>query len=129
MAVTTLAEVVSDNSAYLQNSHKKVHDYQSTKVGGVTNILEQQAERKVPFGDWRDDFFTKGYTVVKGAIPRDRAIAYREKAMDWFSKFDFGLDLKDKITWTEDHLPVMMNGGMVMNYCAAHEKWVWEARW
>jgi hypothetical protein len=23
----------------------------------------------------------------------------------------------------------MMNGGMIMNYCTAHEKWVWEARW
>jgi hypothetical protein len=40
-----------------------------------------------------------------------------------------GLDLKDKSTWTEEHLPVMVNGGMIMNYCAAHEKWVWEARW
>jgi hypothetical protein len=49
--------------------------------------------------------------------------------MDWFSKFDFGLDLKDQSTWTEKHLPVMMNGSMIMNYCAAHEKWVWEARW
>lgn len=49
--------------------------------------------------------------------------------MDWFSKFDFGLYLKDKSTWTEERLPVMKNGGMIMNYCAAHEKWVWEARW
>ena len=48
--------------------------------------------------------------------------------MDWFSKFGFGLDLKDKSTWTGEHLPVMMNGGMIMKYCAAHEKWVWEAR-
>ena len=60
-----------------------MHDYQTTKAGGVTNILELQAESKTAFGDWHDDFFTKGYTVVKGAIPR-------EKAMDWFSKFDFG---------------------------------------
>jgi hypothetical protein len=131
MATTTaaLTETVSDNSLYLQTSHKKVHDYQTTEVGGVTDILEQQAGRKTTFGDWRDDFFSKGYTVVKSAIPRERAIAYREEAMNWFSRFDFGLDLNDKSTWTEEHLPVMMNGGMVMNYCAAHEKWVWQARW
>jgi hypothetical protein len=129
MAISAIVEAVSDNSGYLQTSHKKMHDYQTTKVGGVTNILDLQAENKTAFGDWRDDFFTKGYTVVKGAIPRERAIAYRDKAMDWFSKFEFGLDLNDKSTWTEEHLPVMMNGGMVMNYCAAHEKWVWEARW
>jgi hypothetical protein len=86
-----------------------MHDYQTTKVGGVTNILELQAESKTAFGDWRDDFFTKCYTVVKGAIPRDRAIAYYEKARAGSPNFDFGLDLKDKSTWTEEHLPVMMN--------------------
>jgi hypothetical protein len=75
-----------------------MHGYQTTRVGGVTDILELQADSKAAFGGRRDDFFTKGYTVAKGAIPRDRAIAYREKAMDWFSKFDFGLDLKDKST-------------------------------
>jgi hypothetical protein len=76
------------DSGYLRTSHKKIHDYQTTKVSGVTNTLELQAESKAAFGDWRDDFFTKGYTVAKGSIPRDRAIAYREKAMDWFSKFE-----------------------------------------
>jgi hypothetical protein len=70
-----------------------------------------------------------GYSVVKDAIPRERAIQYRERAMDWFSKFNLGFDFNDKETWTEDHLPIMMNGGMVLNYCAAHERWVWEARW
>jgi hypothetical protein len=49
--------------------------------------------------------------------------------MDWFSKFDFSLDLNDKSTWTKDYLLVMMNGGMMMDYCAAHEEWVWEACW
>lgn len=129
MAITAAAQVAPDNSTYLQTSHNKKYDYETTKVGGVTNILDLQAEKKNAFGDWRDDFFTKGYTVVKGAIPRERAIGYREKAMDWFSKFDFRLDLNDKSTWTEEHLPVMMNGGMVMNYCGPHERWVWEARW
>jgi hypothetical protein len=49
--------------------------------------------------------------------------------MDWFSKFDLGFDLNNRETWTEDHLPIMMNGGRVLNYRAAHEIQVWEARW
>lgn len=80
------------------------------------------------YGDWRDEFFKKGYTVIKGAIPRERADAYREIALAWFQKFPFGFDINDKGTWTDDKLPVMMKGGMILNYCAAHEKWVWEAR-
>ena len=119
---------VASTKDYLVNSNGAKFDY-DTKVGGQTDVLAKQAQHKTSFGDWRDDFFKKGYSVVKGAIPRERAIQYRERAMDWFSKFDLGFDLNDKETWTEDHLPIMMNGGMVLNYCAAHERWVWEARW
>jgi hypothetical protein len=119
---------VADTKQYLANSYKKTFDY-DTKVGGATDLLENQAKHKTSFGDWRDDFFTKGYSVVKGAIPRERAIQYRERAMEWLSKFDLGLDLNDNETWTEEHLSVVMNGGMVLNFCAAYERWVWEARW
>ncbi|KAL3475855.1 hypothetical protein BJX99DRAFT_270840 [Aspergillus californicus] len=114
------------NGGYLNTSHGIKHDYEDTKVGGETDILAKGSKEK--FGDWRDDFFSNGYTVVKGAIPRDRANQYRERAMAWFQKFPFGFDINDKSTWTEDHLPVVMNGGMVLGYSATHEKWVWEAR-
>lgn len=114
------------DAGYLKNSHGVVHDYSTTKVGGENTLLSSQINQT--FGDWRDDFFKKGYIVIKGAIPRERADAYREKAIDWFQKFPFGFDINDKNTWKEENLPVMMKGGMVLNYCAAHEKWVWEAR-
>ncbi|PYI10267.1 hypothetical protein BO78DRAFT_458697 [Aspergillus sclerotiicarbonarius CBS 121057] len=94
----------------------------------ASDVLSNQAAQKTTFGDWRDDFFKKGYTVVKGAIPRERADACREQALDWFQKFPFGFDINDKSTWKAETLPVMMKGGMVLNYCAAHEKWAWEAR-
>jgi hypothetical protein len=28
------------------------------------------------FGDWRDDLARDGYAVVKGAVPRERALQY-----------------------------------------------------
>ena len=116
-----------DNWGPLQTSHKNKHDYASTVIKGDTDILASQASRK--FGDWRDEFFSRGYTVIKGAVPRERALEYQHRALEWLPKFNLGLDLKDKSTWTEAHLPVMMNAGMVLNYCAAHEAWMWEARW
>ncbi|RYP80003.1 hypothetical protein DL769_002672 [Monosporascus sp. CRB-8-3] len=106
---------------YLRTSTSVVQDYSTTKLGGETDILSSQALSKVHFGDWRDEFFKNGYHVVKGAIPRERARAYREKALDWFGKFDFGFDINNKNTWVQEHLPMMMKGGVILNYCAAHE--------
>lgn len=116
-----------DNSGYVETSHKKKHDYATTAVTGDNDILKQQVNQKS--GDWRDEFFDKGYVVIKGAVPRERALAYQKRALEWLPKFNLGLDLNDKSTWTQEHLPVMMNAGMVLNYCAAHEAWMWEARW
>ena len=31
------------------------------------------------YGDWRDDLLRDGYAVVKGAIPRERALEYADK--------------------------------------------------
>ncbi|KAM0547542.1 hypothetical protein ACHAPJ_010286 [Fusarium lateritium] len=80
------------------------------------------------FGDWRDDFFRDGYVVLKGAVPEDRALGYRQKMLDWITGFNKGLDLKDPSSWTEEHLPQSFKAGMYLNYCAAHEKYVWDAR-
>jgi hypothetical protein len=115
-----------DHSGYLETSHKQVHDYESTKLGGNSEILASRVNQK--FGDWRDEFFSKGYVVLKGVVPRERALDYQRRALEWLPKFNLGLDLNDKSTWTQEHLPVMMNAGMVLNYCAAHEAWMWEAR-
>lgn len=80
------------------------------------------------FGDWRDDFFRDGYIVLKNAIPEDRALAYRQKMLDWITGFGKGLVLDDPSTWVEANLPQSFKAGMYLNYCAAHEKYVWDAR-
>lgn len=117
----------SKTNDYLPNSNGVKYDYATTEVGGNTDILDKQAGTE--FGDWRNEFFRDGYTVIKEAIPRERALDYQRKALGWFGKFPFGFDINDKSTWVNNKLPVMMKGGMILNYCAAHEKWVWEARW
>jgi hypothetical protein len=81
-----------------------------------------------PYGDWRDEFHEKGYVVLKGVIPKDRALNYRNKMMDWLGSFDNDFDIKNPSTWTKENLPQSFKNGMYLNYCAAHEKYVWEAR-
>ena len=31
------------------------------------------------YGDWRDDLVRDGYAVIKGAIPRERALSYANR--------------------------------------------------
>lgn len=81
-----------------------------------------------PYGDWRDEFFEKGYIVLKGVIPQDRVIDYRTKMLNWLGDFPNDFDINDRTTWTSENLPQSFNNGTYLNYCAAHERYVWDAR-
>jgi len=35
------------------------------------------------YGDFRDDLVRDGYAVVKGAVPRERALKYVDAMYDW----------------------------------------------
>lgn len=81
------------------------------------------------FGDFRDDFFRDGYAIIKGAVPLDRAIAYSNAALDWLESFNIGFDRNDKSTWKKENVPQNFKGGMFLQFAAAHEKYMWDARW
>lgn len=36
-----------------------------------------------PFGDFRDELSRNGYAVVKGAIPREKALKYADQMYSW----------------------------------------------
>ncbi|KAJ5701954.1 hypothetical protein N7488_009502 [Penicillium malachiteum] len=61
-------------------------------------------------------------------ISREKALEYRTKALDWLQSFDTDFDIKDRSTWTAKNLPQSFKAGMYLNYCAAHEKYVWDGR-
>ncbi|KAK9417583.1 putative Phytanoyl-CoA dioxygenase [Seiridium unicorne] len=80
------------------------------------------------YNDWRADLQKNGFAVVKGAIPRDRALHYQEKAYDWLKSFGTALDFEDPSTWVKENLPVQSKINTFSSYCVAHEKFVWDAR-
>jgi hypothetical protein len=83
---------------------------------------------KVQYGDWRDDFFRQGYYVFKNAVTPEKAQNYYyKKALGWLRSFDNGFDLQDRNTWRKEHLPQSFKN-MYIWYCAAHEKFMWDAR-
>ncbi|OCF32459.1 hypothetical protein I316_05885 [Kwoniella heveanensis BCC8398] len=80
------------------------------------------------YGDWRDELATKGWTVVKGAVPRERALSYRERMFEWLESFPLGFKRDDPSTWTNEHLPVHAKGGMFWSYGLSHESFCWDLR-
>lgn len=83
---------------------------------------------KAPFNDWRDSLATDGYAVIKSAIPRSRALEYRERAFDWLESWNRGFDRNDPNTFGDEYLPVNKRGGMYFHYGFAQEQWVWDIR-
>ncbi|KAM0414586.1 hypothetical protein ACHAPT_013568 [Fusarium lateritium] len=85
-------------------------------------------ENKI-YGDFRDDLVRQGFTVVKNVIPRDRAVAYHEKAYEWLQSFPgTQLDFDNPTTWVEGNLPRQSAIRTYDRYCVTHEKFMWDAR-
>ncbi|KAL4748569.1 hypothetical protein BDW72DRAFT_195692 [Aspergillus terricola var. indicus] len=80
------------------------------------------------FGDFRDDLARDGFAVVKGAIPRERALKYADEMHSWLEGFNLGYDRNDPSTIHKDRLPFINEKGMCMHYSVAHEKFVWDVR-
>ncbi|CAI6093600.1 unnamed protein product [Clonostachys chloroleuca] len=80
------------------------------------------------FGDWRDDLIRDGYAVVKGAIPQDRALSYADRMLSLIESFGKGYKRDDPSTVHPDNLPVINEKGMLLNYGAPHEDFVWDVR-
>ena len=80
-----------------------------------TTKRESFAKSTSRYGDFRDDFFRDGYVVIKGAVPKDRAAAYQNKALNWLESFNIGFDKNDKTTWKKEHLPQSWKGGMYLH--------------
>lgn len=53
-------------------------------ITAPTQSLRMRIDGTDPkFGDFRDDLARDGYAVVKGAIPRDRALKYADDMYSW----------------------------------------------
>ncbi|KAL2203590.1 phytanoyl-CoA dioxygenase [Sarocladium strictum] len=77
---------------------------------------------------WEADLARDGFAVIKGAIPKDRAISLQQAAFDWLKSFGTALDFNNPDTWTTDNLPVQSKINTFHSYGVAHEKFMWDAR-
>ncbi|ODO00065.1 hypothetical protein I350_06689 [Cryptococcus amylolentus CBS 6273] len=71
---------------------------------------------------------SKGYTVMKGAIPPTRAKEYEDKAYRWLESFGKGFVKDDKKTWRFANLPAFAKGGLFNRHGVHHEQFAWDIR-
>jgi len=84
---------------------------------------------KAKYNDWRADLQRDGYCVVKGAVPREQALRYQQRAFEWMKSFNNPeLDFNNPETWIKANLPVSSTINTFNSYCVAHEKFMWDAR-
>lgn len=53
---------------------------------------------------------------MKGSIPLEKALIYRERAFEWLESFPLGFNRDNVNTWKNEHLPVHVKGGMFHSY-------------
>ncbi|KAK0385735.1 hypothetical protein NLU13_6912 [Sarocladium strictum] len=103
----------------------------STQVGkiGLTGGGRMKCDGTDPkYGDWRDDLVRDGFAVVKGAVPRERALSYANRMLGLLESFNTGYNRNDPSSVHPDKLPVINEKGMLLNYGAPHEDFVWDVR-
>ncbi|KAJ0336040.1 hypothetical protein COL26b_012697 [Colletotrichum chrysophilum] len=101
-----------------------VIDYSDQIITPPIPVLKSSLEPS----DFRAELREKGFCVIKGAIPKDRANDYQHKAHDWLLSFGKGLKLDDPQTWTESNFPLTNKIRVYHGYCVAHERFMWDAR-
>ncbi|KAJ5144558.1 hypothetical protein N7448_001950 [Penicillium atrosanguineum] len=109
-ATTTITQTASTNP--------NLHGFGRMRVDGT----DQQ------FGDFRDQLTRDGFAIVKGAIPRERALKYADEMHSWLENFNLGYDRNDLSTVHKDNLPLINEKGMCLHYGLPHEKFVWDIR-
>ncbi|KAL2851668.1 hypothetical protein BJX68DRAFT_254690 [Aspergillus pseudodeflectus] len=106
----------------------------STTTTTTTTTIEAPRGRvfshgtNVKYGDFRDDLLKNGFAVVKGAVPRDRALGYADAIHEWLEGFGLGYDRNDPSTIHKDHLPDINEKGMCLGYAISHESFTWAVR-
>lgn len=79
-------------------------------------------------GILRRPLLIPGWVVIKGVLPRDKALGYADKAYEFLESFECGFDRNDPTTWVPEKMPFFMKGGLYHRYGASHEQYVWDIK-
>lgn len=66
--------------------------------------------------------------MIKGVIPREKALSYIDRAYDFLEEFEMGFDRNDRSTWLPEKMPHHYKGGLFVNYGSGHEQFIWDIK-
>ncbi|KUI66788.1 hypothetical protein VM1G_02266 [Cytospora mali] len=78
--------------------------------------------------EWQQKLERDGFAVIPNRIPLEDCAEFREEALSWLEKFPHGFKRDDRSTWTSEHLPWSIKGGLYARYAIGHEAFVWKIR-
>ncbi|KAL4813452.1 hypothetical protein BDW67DRAFT_177894 [Aspergillus spinulosporus] len=77
---------------------------------------------------WLHDLHCNGWALVKGVIPKDKALSYADRAEDWLEGFNLGYKRDDPATWKSKNLPRHRHGGLFDHFSFAPAQFVWDCK-
>ncbi|KAF4474762.1 putative phytanoyl-CoA dioxygenase [Colletotrichum fructicola Nara gc5] len=77
---------------------------------------------------WLHDLHKRGWALVKGAVPKQRALTYAEKGEEWLEGFKLGYKRDDPSTWRSTNIPRHRYGGLFDHFSFAHAQFVWDCK-
>lgn len=78
--------------------------------------------------DWQLRLERDGFAVVPNRVSPGDCAEFREQALSWLERFPYGFKRDDRSTWTSEHLPYSVTGGLYNRYSIGHEAFVWKIR-
>ncbi|WRT70627.1 uncharacterized protein IL334_007625 [Kwoniella shivajii] len=104
---------------------------QQTRTQSSSNVagtLRLNPSHTLQNTNWKEDLHQQGWVVIKGVIPREKALSYADEAYQYLESFGLGFDAKDRTTWIPENMPFFFKGGLFHRYGASHEQFVWDIK-
>ncbi|KAL3440168.1 hypothetical protein BJX65DRAFT_315049 [Aspergillus insuetus] len=77
---------------------------------------------------WLHDLHQNGWALVKGVVPKEKALKYADRAEDWLEGFGLGYKRDDPTTWKSKNFPRHRHGGLFDHFSFAHAQFVWDCK-
>lgn len=94
----------------------------------VNNPSPKLAPLTADSPQWLRDLHKNGWALIKGAVPKERALKYAGQGDEWLEGFKLGYKRDDRSTWKVENLPRHVKGGLFSQFSFAHSQFVWDCK-
>lgn len=78
--------------------------------------------------EWLHNLYLNGWAIVKGVVPKEKALQYAERAEDWLEGFRMGYKRDDPTTYKSTNIPKHRRAGLFDAFSFSHAQFVWDCK-